>query len=63
LGSGGPAVVFLPGASAVGLDYFGVQQLVSRFTTAAVHDRGARAPATTRSANVREQNRSAADAL
>jgi hypothetical protein len=28
-GSGGPAVVFLPGASAVGLDYFLVQQQVS----------------------------------
>ncbi|WP_431956699.1 alpha/beta fold hydrolase [Nocardia lijiangensis] len=39
-GSGGPAVVFLPGASAVGLDYFGVQQLVSQFTTAVVYDRG-----------------------
>ncbi|MCU1648735.1 MAG: alpha/beta hydrolase fold protein [Nocardia sp.] len=39
-GSGGPAVVFLPGASAVGLDYFGVQQRVSRFTTAVVYDRG-----------------------
>jgi pimeloyl-ACP methyl ester carboxylesterase len=32
--------VFLPGASAVGLDYFGVQQQVSRFTTAVVYDRG-----------------------
>ncbi|MFI6026584.1 alpha/beta fold hydrolase [Amycolatopsis magusensis] len=39
-GSGGPAVVFLPGASAVGLDYFGVQQRVSAFTTAVVYDRG-----------------------
>ncbi|MCM6778744.1 alpha/beta hydrolase [Nocardia sp. CDC159] len=39
-GGGGPAVVFLPGASAVGLDYFGVQQGVSRFTTAVVYDRG-----------------------
>lgn len=39
-GSGGPAVVFLPGASAVGLDYFGVQQEVSRFSTAVVYDRG-----------------------
>ena len=39
-GSGGPAVVFLPGASAVGLDYFGVQREVSRFTTAMVYDRG-----------------------
>ncbi|MFH8366454.1 alpha/beta fold hydrolase [Streptomyces sp. NPDC018031] len=39
-GGGGPAVVFLPGASAVGLDYFGVQQEVARFTTAVVYDRG-----------------------
>ncbi|MGW7174288.1 alpha/beta fold hydrolase [Streptomyces xanthophaeus] len=39
-GSGGPVVVFLPGAGAVGLDYFGVQQEVSRFTTAVVYDRG-----------------------
>lgn len=39
-GSGGPAVVFLPGASAIGLEYFGVQQLVSQFTTAVVYDRG-----------------------
>ncbi|WP_329171887.1 alpha/beta hydrolase [Streptomyces decoyicus] len=39
-GTGGPAVVFLPGASAVGLDYFGVQQEVSPFTTAVVYDRG-----------------------
>jgi pimeloyl-ACP methyl ester carboxylesterase len=39
-GDGGPAVVFLPGASGVGLDYFLVQQQVSRFTTAVVYDRG-----------------------
>ncbi|WP_407555296.1 alpha/beta hydrolase [Streptomyces sp. Pv4-95] len=39
-GSGGPAVVFLPGAGAVGLDYFGVQQQVSQFTTAVLYDRG-----------------------
>jgi pimeloyl-ACP methyl ester carboxylesterase len=39
-GSGGPAVVFLPGASAVGLDYYGLQQQVSQFTTAVVYDRG-----------------------
>lgn len=39
-GSDGPAVVFLAGAGAVGLDYFGVQQEVSRFTTAVVYDRG-----------------------
>ncbi|MFE7524526.1 alpha/beta fold hydrolase [Kitasatospora sp. NPDC057542] len=39
-GTGGPAVVLLPGASAIGLDYFGVQQGVSQFTTAVVYDRG-----------------------
>ncbi|RSM65975.1 alpha/beta hydrolase [Amycolatopsis sp. WAC 01376] len=39
-GDGGPAVVFLPGASAVGLDYFGVHQEVARFTTAVLYDRG-----------------------
>ncbi|GGO42545.1 alpha/beta fold hydrolase [Streptomyces lasiicapitis] len=39
-GGGGPAVVFLPGASAVGLDYFGVQEEVAQFTTAVVYDRG-----------------------
>ncbi|MEV6561454.1 alpha/beta hydrolase [Nocardia sp. NPDC051756] len=39
-GSGGPAVVFLTGASAIGLDYFGVQQQVSQFTTAVLYDRG-----------------------
>jgi pimeloyl-ACP methyl ester carboxylesterase len=40
LGSGGPAVVFLPGASAVGLDYLHLLQEVSQFTTAVVYDRG-----------------------
>ena len=39
-GDGGPAVVVLPGAGMVGLDYFLVQQRVSRFTTAVVYDRG-----------------------
>jgi pimeloyl-ACP methyl ester carboxylesterase len=39
-GEGGPAVVFLPGASAIGLDYFGLQQQVAKFTTAVVYDRG-----------------------
>ncbi|MFF2749235.1 alpha/beta fold hydrolase [Kitasatospora sp. NPDC058048] len=39
-GTGGPAVVLLPGASAIGLDYFGVQQGVAQFTTAVVYDRG-----------------------
>ena len=40
LGGGGPAVVFLPGSGAVGLDYFAVQQGVSQFRTAVVYDRG-----------------------
>lgn len=40
LGSGGPAVVFLPGAGAVGLDFFVIQREVSRFGTAVVYDRG-----------------------
>ncbi|MEV0647967.1 alpha/beta hydrolase [Phytomonospora sp. NPDC050363] len=35
----GPAVVFLPGASAIGLDYFGLQQRVAGFATAVVYDR------------------------
>ncbi|HEY4457034.1 MAG TPA: alpha/beta hydrolase, partial [Pseudonocardiaceae bacterium] len=39
-GSGGPAVVVLPGASMVGLDYLLVQQQVSQFATAVVYDRG-----------------------
>ncbi|WP_327150955.1 alpha/beta fold hydrolase [Nocardia sp. NBC_01329] len=39
-GRGGPAVVFLPGAGAIGLDYFAVQQQVSQFTTGVVYDRG-----------------------
>jgi pimeloyl-ACP methyl ester carboxylesterase len=39
-GSGGPAVVFLPGASAIGLNYYGLQQQVAAFTTAVVYDRG-----------------------
>jgi pimeloyl-ACP methyl ester carboxylesterase len=39
-GSGGPAVVLLPGAGSVGLDYFLVQEQVARFTTAVGYDRG-----------------------
>ncbi len=39
-GRGGPAVVFLPGASMVSLDYFRVQQQVSRFATVVGYDRG-----------------------
>ncbi|WP_018347883.1 alpha/beta fold hydrolase [Longispora albida] len=38
-GSGGPVVVFLPGASAIGLDYYGLQQEVAEFATAVVYDR------------------------
>jgi pimeloyl-ACP methyl ester carboxylesterase len=40
LGVGDPVVVFLPGASAVGLDYLLVQQRVAEFTTAVTYDRG-----------------------
>jgi pimeloyl-ACP methyl ester carboxylesterase len=39
-GNRGPAVVVLPGAGMVGLDYVLVQQQVSQFTTAVVYDRG-----------------------
>jgi len=39
-GGDGPAVVFLPGASAVGLDYYGIQRRVAEFTTAVIYDRG-----------------------
>lgn len=39
-GAGGPAVVVLPGAGMVGLDYFLVQQQVSQFSAAVVYDRG-----------------------
>ena len=39
-GGGGPAVVVLPGAGMVGLDYFLVQQQVSQFSAAVVYDRG-----------------------
>lgn len=39
-GAGGPAVVLLPGASAVGLDYYLIQKEVAEFTTAVAYDRG-----------------------
>ncbi|GLZ81308.1 hypothetical protein Afil01_61150 [Actinorhabdospora filicis] len=39
-GEGGPAVVFLPGASAIGLNYYGLQRRVAEFTTAVIYDRG-----------------------
>jgi len=38
-GVGRPAVVFLPGAGAVGLDYLNVQQGASELTTSVVYDR------------------------
>ncbi|SHF89893.1 alpha/beta fold hydrolase [Streptoalloteichus hindustanus] len=38
-GTGGPAVVFLPGASAVGLDYLNVHDRASQFTTSVLYDR------------------------
>jgi len=38
-GSGGPAVVFLPGAGMVGLGYLNLHQQVSQFTTAVLYDR------------------------
>jgi pimeloyl-ACP methyl ester carboxylesterase len=39
-GSGGPAVVFLPGASAVGLDYLNIHDEAAKFTTSVLYDRG-----------------------
>src|SRR4051812_2047135 len=39
-GEGGPAVVFLPGAGLVGLDFLNVQALVAEFTTSVLYDRG-----------------------
>jgi pimeloyl-ACP methyl ester carboxylesterase len=38
-GTGGPAVVFLPGGGAVGLDYLNVQRGVAELTTSVVYDR------------------------
>ena len=38
-GSGSPAVVFLPGAGAVGLDYLNVQQAAAKLTTSVLYDR------------------------
>jgi pimeloyl-ACP methyl ester carboxylesterase len=39
-GEGGPAVVVLPGAGAVGLDYFNIHQRAARLTTSVLYDRG-----------------------
>ncbi len=38
-GSGTPAVVFLPGAGMVGLDFLNIHERVSRFTTSVLYDR------------------------
>ncbi|PRY46741.1 alpha/beta fold hydrolase [Umezawaea tangerina] len=38
-GTGGPTVVFLPGAGLVGLDFLNVQQLAADLATSAVYDR------------------------
>jgi len=39
-GSGGPAVIFLPGGGTVGLDYWNVQARAADFTTSVIYDRG-----------------------
>lgn len=38
-GSGSPAVVFLPGGGAVGLDYLNVQERAAALTTSVLYDR------------------------
>jgi len=38
-GAGGPAVVFLPGAGLIGLDYLNIHEAVSRFATSVLYDR------------------------
>jgi pimeloyl-ACP methyl ester carboxylesterase len=38
-GTGGPSVVFLPGASAVGLDYLNMHERVAKYTTSVLYDR------------------------
>jgi pimeloyl-ACP methyl ester carboxylesterase len=38
-GKGGPAVVFLPGAGLIGLDYLNIHNEVSKLTTAVIYDR------------------------
>ena len=38
-GSGSPAVVFLPGGGAVGLDYLNVQERAAQLTTSVIYDR------------------------
>jgi hypothetical protein len=38
-GGGSPAVVFLPGGGAVGLDYLNVQERAAQLTTSVIYDR------------------------
>jgi pimeloyl-ACP methyl ester carboxylesterase len=38
-GSGGPAVVFLPGSGMVGLDFLNIHEQISQFTTSVLYDR------------------------
>jgi pimeloyl-ACP methyl ester carboxylesterase len=38
-GTGSPAVILLPGAGAVGLDYLNIQQRAAEFTTSVLYDR------------------------
>lgn len=38
-GTGGPAVVFAPGAGCIGLDYLNIHDQVSQFTTSVLYDR------------------------
>src|SRR4051812_43793736 len=39
-GTGGPTVVFLPGAGLIGVEFLNVQEEASRRTTSVVYDRG-----------------------
>src|SRR5689334_15277003 len=39
LGSGGPAVVFLPGAGLVGFDFLNIHDQIAQFTTSVLYDR------------------------
>jgi pimeloyl-ACP methyl ester carboxylesterase len=38
-GQGGPAVVFLPGAGLIGLDFLNIHEAISGFTTSVIYDR------------------------
>jgi pimeloyl-ACP methyl ester carboxylesterase len=39
-GSGGPSVVFLPGAGLIGLDFLNIHEAIARVTTSVIYDRG-----------------------